>query len=46
MDKKLLLIQAITLLFRESQLENNGLDSSSLVRPIAESVALPEVSVG
>lgn len=46
MDKKLLLIQAITLLFRESQLENNGLDSSSIVRPIAESVALPDVSIG
>jgi hypothetical protein len=46
MDKKLLLIQAITLMFRESQLENNSLESGGIVRPIAESVALPDVSVG
>lgn len=46
MDKKLLLIQAITLMFRESQLENNTLESGTIVRPIAESVSLPDVSIG
>lgn len=46
MDNKLILIQAITLLTRESQLEDGGVDSSAIIRPIAESIQLPDISIG
>lgn len=46
MDKKLLLVKSVTLLFRESQLPNATDNSAALVKTIAESIELPEVSVG
>ena len=46
MDKKLLLITATTLLYRESQLTGRSENSAGLVRSIVETVELPEVSVG
>lgn len=46
MDKKLLLIKSVTLLFRESQIPNNTDNSAALVRSVLERVQLPEVSVG
>lgn len=45
-DKKLLLVKCVTLLFRESQLQNITDNSSNLVKTITSSISLPEVSVG
>ncbi len=46
MDKKLLLVKSVTLLYRESQLPHATDNSSALVKSIVESIELPEVSVG
>lgn len=46
MDRKLLLIKGVTLLFRESQIPNNTDNSAALVRTLLEGVILPDVSVG
>jgi hypothetical protein len=46
MDKKLLLIKCVTLLFRESQLPDITENSSALVKTIISTITLPEVSVG
>lgn len=46
MDNKLLLVTAVTLLFRESQLPNVTDNSAALVKLITDGIVLPEVSVG
>ncbi len=46
MDKKLLLVKAVTLLYRESQLPNSTDNSAALVKSITDGIELPEVSVG
>lgn len=46
MDKKLLLIKATTLLYRESQLEGTSENSAELVRSLLEGITLPEISAG
>ena len=46
MNSKLLLVNAITLLYRESQLPNLNENSSKLVREIIQSIRLPELSIG
>jgi hypothetical protein len=46
MDNKLLLVNSITLLFRESQLPVPHENSSPLVREIVSTIRLPEISVG
>jgi len=46
MDKKILLIKGVTLLFRESQIPNNADNSAALVKTLLEGVTLPDVSVG
>lgn len=46
MDKKLLLVKAVTLLYRESQLPNSTDNSAALVKSITDGIDLPEVSVG
>lgn len=45
MDSKLLLVQAITLLYKESLLEDNTSGSGSLVLDVIDTVILPEMSV-
>lgn len=42
MDSKLLLVKAITLLYRESQLENSADGSADLVKEVIESITIPE----
>lgn len=46
MQSKLLLVNAITLLYRESQLSNKHENSATLVREVIESIKLPEVALG
>lgn len=46
MDKKLILVKCVTLLFRESQLPDATDNSAALVKEIISTVILPEVSVG
>lgn len=46
MNNKLLLIRAITLLFRQSQLDIGATSTPDLVRDIANMVTLPEMVVG
>ena len=46
MNSKLLLANAITLLFRESQLKTSDEKSSTLVREVIQNIQLPEVSIG
>lgn len=45
MNNKLLLVTCITLLYRQSQLEN-GEKSSQLVREVLERIKMPEMSLG
>lgn len=45
MDYKLLLVQVITLLYRESQLDNRTANSSELVGQIVASIRIPETSM-
>lgn len=45
MDYKLLLVQVITLLYRESQLDNRTSNSSELVGQIVASIRIPETSM-
>lgn len=45
MDNKLLLVKAITLLYRESTLVTKIENSADLVRTILESIALPEMNI-
>lgn len=46
MNSKLLLVNSITLLYRESQLPGAVENSAALVRDIVNSIRLPELSVG
>ena len=46
METNLILLRCITLLFRESQLENNFSSSISLVQEVLETVSGPSISVG
>lgn len=46
MNNKLLLVKAITLLYRESQIPGNHENSATLVREIVSNIRLPELSVG
>lgn len=46
MNNKLLLVNGITLLYRESQLPGAHENSAGLVREIIQNIRLPEVSVG
>lgn len=46
MNNKLLLVQGITLLYRESQLPKQLENSAALVRDVITSIKLPEVSLG
>jgi len=46
MNTKLLLVHAITLLYRESQLPGVQENSSQLVRDIISSIRIPEISIG
>jgi hypothetical protein len=46
MNDRLLLVNGITLLYRESQLTNVEENSSQLVREIVQSIKLPEINVG
>jgi hypothetical protein len=46
MNSKLLLVNGITLLYRESQLPGAHENSGGLVREIVQAIKLPEVSVG
>ena len=45
MDNKLLLVNGITLLYRESQLKGTAENSSKLVRDVLEGIKLPELSI-
>lgn len=45
MDNKLILVKAITLLYRESLIPENTENSSDLVRTILENIKLPELSL-
>ncbi|MNQ04741.1 hypothetical protein D3C85_174620 [compost metagenome] len=45
MDYKLLLVQVITLLYRESQLDNRTANSAELVGQIVASIRIPETSM-
>jgi len=45
MNSKLLLVNAITLLYRESQISDASENSSQLVREIIQSIRLPELSI-
>lgn len=45
MDRKLLLIKAVTLLFRESQIPNSTDNSAALVKTLLEGIELPEMSL-
>lgn len=42
MDPKLLLVKVITLLYRESQLENNNASSKDLARQVISAIRMPE----
>jgi hypothetical protein len=46
MNNKLLLVHAITLLYRESQLKNLQENSAVLVREIVQNIQSPEVNIG
>ncbi len=46
MDYKLLLIKAIALLFRESQLKEKPENSAELVRKLIKTVVVPEIIIG
>jgi hypothetical protein len=46
MDYKLLLIKAIALLFRESQLKEKSENSAELVRKLIKAVVVPEIIIG
>lgn len=46
MNNKLLLVHAITLLYRESQLKNLQENSAVLVREIVQNIQAPEVNIG
>lgn len=46
MNNKLLLVNGITLLYRESQIPGAHENSAGLVREIVQNIKLPEVSVG
>lgn len=46
MDYKLLLIKAIALLYRESQLKEKSENSAALVRKLIKAVVVPEVIIG
>ena len=46
MDSELLLSKCITLLYRESQLENNAENSADLVKTVLEKLKIGEVSFG
>lgn len=46
MNNKLLLVNAITLLFRESQITSSSENSAILVREILKGIRLPEVNFG
>ena len=46
MDNKLLLIKAITLLYRESLIETKKDNSADLVRTVLENIKVPEISIG
>lgn len=46
MDNKLLLVNSITLLYRESQLSGTRDNSATLVRKIIEGIRLPDISIG
>lgn len=46
MDSKLLLVKAITLLYRESLLDSKNDNSSDLVRTVLENVKAPELTIG
>lgn len=46
MNNNLLLVTAITLLYRESQLTTNNENSANLVRELISSIKLPELSIG
>lgn len=46
MNNKLLLVNAITLLYRESQLDNISENSTLLVRDVVNTVKLPELMIG
>ena len=46
MNSKLLLVNAITLLYRESQISNSSENSSGLVREIIKNIKLPGVEYG
>lgn len=45
MDNKLLLVKAITLLYRESLLPTKNQNSSDLVRTVLENIKLPELNI-
>jgi hypothetical protein len=45
MDNKLLLVKAITLLYRESLLLTKNTNSSDLVRTVLENIKLPELNI-
>lgn len=46
MNQELLLVNAITLLYRESQLLDSPAGSAELIRPLLEQIKLPEVNIG
>lgn len=46
MDEKSLLAKSITLLYRESQLDNKTENSSDLVRTVLEDIKISEISLG
>jgi hypothetical protein len=46
MDKKLLLVKAATLLYRESQLSNQSDNSADVVKKIIEDIKLPTLQLG
>jgi len=46
MNNKLLLVHAITLLYRESQLKNLQENSAVLVREIVQNIQTPEINIG
>ena len=45
MDMKLVLLESISLLFRESQLENRNTDSKELVKEAIATIKLPETTI-
>lgn len=46
MDHKLLLIKSVTLLYRESQIPDAADNSATFLRPLVETITLPELSTG